>query len=98
MGLAHTLLLLCAALLLSACPEEGRRVKVSDDLIVQAKFETAQRTLEDIRENRKRGRNIYADCKTAEMLFVRELKQLQAPPAKRLVDDLRQAAQGAKPL
>jgi hypothetical protein len=92
-------LLLLVTTLLGGCFEEARgRAKVSDDLIIQAKFETAQRTLEEIRQNAKRGRSIYADCKTAEMLFVRELKQLQAPAAKRLVDDLRQACQSAKSL
>ncbi len=87
-----------ALLLVAGCEEGTGRTKVSDDMIVQAKFETALRTLDEIRAGRKKGRNIYADCKTAEMLFVKDLRRLAAPAAQQVVTDLQAVCKGAKPL
>ena len=92
-------LCLVGALLLAAGCEQGTgRTKVSEDMIVQAKFETALRTLDEIRAGLKKGRNVYADCKTAEMLFFKDLRRLEARAAQQVVTDLQAACKGAKPL
>jgi hypothetical protein len=92
------LLGLATLLLVAGCEERAARTKVSDDMIVQAKYETALRTLDEIRAGVKKGRNIYADCKTAEMLFFKDLKRLEVPAAQQVVTDLQAACTGAKPL
>jgi hypothetical protein len=92
-------LFLVGALLLAAGCEQGTgRTKVSEDMILQAKFETALRTLDEIRAGQKKGRNVYADCKTAEMLFFKDLRRLEAVAAQQVVKDLQAACKAAKPL
>ena len=91
--------LICAVTLLAAgCPAETRpgRERVSKDDQVQVKYHAATRTLADIQELKRRGHDYSADCKTAQMLFVRDLKKLKAPAAKRLVKDILEVCQGVK--
>lgn len=83
--------LICAALLLSGgCPSESKpgRSRVSDDDQVQVKFQAAYRSLLDIKELKRRGHDYSADCKTMRMLFLKDLKKLAAPAAKRLAKDI----------
>jgi hypothetical protein len=86
------------SLLLGGCPGSAPPAaeKVSGDVVLQAKFEAAQRVLGDIREGRRDGRNVYSDCKTAELLFHPDLERLAAPAAKRVLADLRRDCAEAK--
>jgi hypothetical protein len=88
--------LLCVAELGGCRCESSVAESVSDDPIVQARFETARRTLEDIVSYKKKGHNVFADCKTAEMLFTRELRRLKSAAAKQLQQDLQQACRGVE--
>ncbi len=90
--------LVCAALLLGGCAGERKpgRVRVSNDDQMQVKFLTAHRSLKDIKELKRRGHDYSADCKTMRMLFLKDLKKLEAPAAKRLAKDIVVTCQGVK--
>jgi len=77
-------------------PKEERFEKISEDPFLQQKFESASRTLAEIHEGKRRNQDIFAHCKTAEMLFMRDLKRLPAPAAGRVVRDLEEACRGAR--
>jgi hypothetical protein len=91
--------LLLAAPLSIACQPAGSRLEtVSDDPVVQAKLETARTVLAEILTYKLKGKSVYADCKTAEMLFYKELRNhRKAPAAKKLLDDLEEACKNAQP-
>lgn len=90
--------LFCTLLLSGCLCSPGAPEKVSDNQATQLKYETAKRTLADIQRLKQQGRNIYADCKTARMLFVEDLKALEmAPAAQSLVKELANVCKGAKP-
>ena len=86
------------ALLASGCPSEIKpgRIRVSEDNQMQVKFQTASRALADIKELRRRGHDYSADCKTVKMLFVKDLKKLKAPAARRLARDILQTCQSVR--
>lgn len=99
-GLDRRLLVLACLLLgLAGCIcTPGAGEKVSDDQAIQLKFETAKRALADIKQLKLQGRSIYADCTTARMLFVKDLKALkESPAAASLVKELAVVCKGAKP-
>lgn len=87
-----------ATVLVFGCPsEQPENVQVSDDPSLQLKFETARRVLADIKASKLKGSNIYAECKTAKMLFVKEMKRLESEAAKRLAVDLLKVCEKAAP-
>jgi hypothetical protein len=87
-----------AAVFVFGCPsEQPENAQVSDDPSLQLKFETARRVLADIKASKLRGSNIYAECKTAKMLFVKDMKRLESPAAKRLAVDLLKVCEKATP-
>jgi hypothetical protein len=79
-----------AATSFAACTgdEPGGIKKVTEDGLLQAKFETARRALVEIKENKKFGRDIYSDCRTIQMVLLKDLKKIEADPAKKLVKEL----------
>jgi hypothetical protein len=81
----------------SACPGKDSAPSVSDDEVLQARFLTARRTLDEVRALKKRGKNIYADCKGLEMLLGRELRRLGAPAVRQLIEDIETTCKGAQP-
>jgi hypothetical protein len=87
------------ALALLACRPDGKTIEtVSDDPVIQAKLETARSVLADILVYKQKGKNVYPDCKTAEMLFYKDLRRLrEAPAAKKLLDDLQEACRNVQP-
>ena len=92
--------LVCALLLAgTACNKQrvGTDESVSDDDTVQLKFEAARRVLADIKQLKQRGSAIDADCRSATMLFLADLKKIEAPAAKRLVKDLVQICMTTRP-
>jgi hypothetical protein len=80
----------------SACEENKRAEQVSSDPILQDKFETTKRSLEEIQANKKRNLNVYADCKTLEMLFHNDLERLEGQAVKKLLSALEEACRDAK--
>ena len=70
---------------------------VSEDLELQARYETAVRALDEIKRLQKRGDNVFADCKTINMLFVKELKRSKAAAARKLAKDIIKTCQTAAP-
>ncbi len=90
-------LLLAALLLGPACRVGTGGPAVSDDPGLQLKYETALQALADIERSKRTKHDVYADCKTAEMLFYRDLRKLEAPPAQRLLKDLQTACRGVTP-
>ena len=82
-----------------ACRPAGTTLEtVSEDPVVQARLETARTVLAEILAYKQKGKNVYADCKTAEMLFYKDLKaHRKAPAAKKLLDDLEEACKDAQP-
>jgi hypothetical protein len=87
-----------ASALVFGCPsEQPENVQVSDDPSLQLKFETARRVLADIKASKLKGSNIYAECKTVKMLFVKDLKRLESPAAKRLAGDLLKVCEKTTP-
>jgi len=70
--------------------------RVSDDSRVQAKYEAAVRTLAEIRRRSRVESDCFADCKTAEILFYRDLEKLSAPPARALLADLKTACESSR--
>ncbi len=89
---------LLGLLLLGGCSRSAPSPaeKVSGDVVLQAKFEAARRALEDIGEGKQSGRNVYADCKTTELLYSADLERLAAPAAKKVLSDLRRICAEAK--
>jgi len=85
-------------LLATGCPSEKRldRTRVSDDNQMQVKFQAARRALADIEDLKRRGHDFSSDCRTVQMLFVKDLKKLKAPAAKRLAKDIIETCQGAR--
>ena len=92
--------LVCALLLAgTACNKQrvGSQEAVSDDDAVQLKFEAAQRVLSDLKLLRQRGSAVDADCTSAKMLFLKDLKKIEAPAAKRLVKELIEICEVTRP-
>jgi hypothetical protein len=71
--------------------------RVSSQPTLQAKFETAMRSAAEIRRAKKRGRDVFADCKTVEMLLFKDLRQLEAAAAKRVLRELEDSCRDVKP-
>ena len=96
--MSYRVLLFGLAVLLAGCPSETRpgRERVSDDNQMQVKFQTARRSLADIKRLKTVGHDHSADCKTVQMLFLKDLKKLKAPAAKKLVRDIIETCQDAK--
>jgi hypothetical protein len=91
-------LLLLPLLFGGGCSREPPGLEqVSDDLEVQARYQTAYRTLGEIKRWKEQGRDVYADCQTVKMLFVKPLKQMQAKPARALAREIVEVCQDVKP-
>lgn len=91
--------LLAGALVLGACssdPDPGDPNK-NKDLIMKVKLESAKRALAEIQRRKDTGMPIYADCKTAKMLFLADLKQHASDEGRQLAKDLLEACQDASP-
>lgn len=99
MGFHRRLLwLVCALALASACDKgqgKGKPDKNEAQTLTYVKLEAAKRALAEIHERKRKGKPIHADCTTAKMLFLVELKQ--APETKELAKQLLEACQDAKP-
>jgi len=99
--MARSTLLLSFILLLAAgaCSKQrvGSEESVSADDAVQLKFEAAKRVLADIKELKRRGSETDADCTTARMIFLKDLKRNEAPAAQRLAKELIQICENAPP-
>jgi hypothetical protein len=99
MGFHRRLLLLACALALAPAPacdkSQGKTNKDEAETLTYVKLEAAKRALAEIHERKRKGKPIYADCTTAKMLFLAELKQ--APQAAELTKQLLEACQDAKP-
>lgn len=95
-GLRPALALLLAALLWAPACQDKRRPLVSEDLQLQAKFETAARLRAQIERRKKRGKGVYGECQTAKMLLLSELEGLDHPEAKKVVTALQEACEKVK--
>ena len=93
-------LLMCAIVLLtplpgcSSDPDPGDPNK-NQELIRKVKLDAAKRALAEIGRRKDTGQPIYADCKTAKMLFLTDLKQHESQEARQLATDLLRACQSA---
>jgi hypothetical protein len=67
------------------------------ELIFKVKLDAARRALHEIVQRKDTGKPIYADCKTAKMLFLADLKQHESKEARQLAVDLLKACQKASP-
>jgi hypothetical protein len=65
------------------------------ELIFKVKLDAARRALKEIEQRKDTGKPIYADCKTAKMLFLADLKQHESKEARQLAVDLLKACQKA---
>jgi hypothetical protein len=90
-------LLVLEGILASGCPDGPAAPRVSDDEVLQARFLAARRTLDEVRDLKKGGKDIYADCKGLEMLLTRELRRLTAPPVRQLIDEAEKTCKGVQP-
>ena len=63
--------------------------------IMKVKIEAARQALAEIQRRKDKGKAIYADCKTAKMLFLADLKQHESPQVRQLATDLLTACQKA---
>ncbi len=68
--------------------------RVSRDPAAQARYEAARRILADIKDLKKRRRVIYAECKTVELLFLKELKKHASPRGRALAKEIKKACKG----
>ena len=81
----------------SQAPAGDAPPTVSDDQRLQKKFETARQAASRMRARRAAGHDIYADCKTIEMLLVGDLQRLKRPTVARLLAELATLCRHAKP-
>ncbi len=89
---------LLAAAWLACQPAQSKLEMVSDDPVIQAKLETARTLLAEILALKQKGKDVYPDCQTAEMLFYKDLRALQkAPAVKKLLGDLEDACRNVNP-
>lgn len=65
--------------------EPGR---VSDDPLVQATYETALQTVEEIRSSARKGEDVVPACRTAGVVIVAELEPLDRPEVRAVLRDL----------
>lgn len=91
------LLLLVGGILAGGCPDSPVAPRVSDDEVLQARFLAARRTLDEVRDLKKAGKDYYADCKGLEMLLTRELRRLRAPAVRQLIDEAEKTCKGVQP-
>lgn len=67
------------------------------ELVFNVKLDAARRALREIKQRKDTAKPIYADCKTAKMLFLADLKQHESKEARQLAVDLLKACQKASP-
>ena len=93
--IAAAVLAVAALLLPAACDTSiSGSPRVSGDPMVQARYEAARRTLAEIKDLKKRGRIIYAECKTVELLFYKELKSHPSPGGRALAKEIKKTCKG----
>lgn len=70
---------------------------VSQDHEAQVRFEAARHTLAVIKEKRKRGRIVTAECKTVEALFYKEFKEHDTVLGRDLAKEIKKTCQNTEP-
>ncbi len=84
--------------LLAGCTSaKGGANLASKDPEVQGRYQTAQRTLEEIKEWKARGKDVYPECKTIQMLFLKELKEHESAEGRTLAEEIIKTCQDIKP-
>jgi hypothetical protein len=81
----------------SSSDEEQQPRRVDDELLGKVKLDAARRSLVEIERRKRSGLPIYADCKTAKMLFLPELKRVSTQTSERMAKRLLELCQGVRP-
>ncbi len=81
----------------TACPDPEGKKTVSADPQVQVAYEMARHALADIRRNKAREHNVYADCRAVELLTDKRLAKLSDPAVKKLLKEIHTVCRKAAP-
>lgn len=90
-------LCICASCLGGCSKDTPSGGLTSDQGLFGVKLQTANRAASDIRRRKKEGQDVYADCKTAQMLFVDDLGRHGSTQASKVARTITRLCKDVKP-